>query len=131
VTITKIILHCSDSPHGRGDDARTIHAWHQAKGWDGIGYHYVILESGEVQRGRPHYWTGAHVRGENLNSLGICLMGEKQFTHAQFSALKGLLRSLIDQYPGAVIYGHSDFDSNKTCPNFNVRDLVDEILVSP
>ena len=126
--ITKIVIHCSDSPQGRGDDAATIHRWHQERGWSGCGYHYVIIESGEVQNGRPHYWTGSHVRGHNKGSLGICLIGRDTFTKSQMDALKGLLMSLHVMYPDAVFYGHRDLDPGKTCPNFDVRDVVDEAL---
>lgn len=125
--VREIFVHCSDSPYG---SAHVIDGWHRARGWDGIGYHYVIIETGEVQAGRPHYWAGAHVRGHNECSLGICLIGrgEEDFNHAQFKALVALLRSLHEQYPEAVILGHRDLDATKTCPGFDVRDLVDEML---
>lgn len=123
-----LVVHCSDSPQGRGDSAETIHRWHKERGWDGIGYHYVITEIGEVQNGRPHYWTGSHVRGHNENSLGICLIGDKTFTPKQMDALKALLNRLNKEYPEAVICGHRDLDSGKTCPNFDVRDIVEDAL---
>lgn len=126
--IDKIVIHCSDSPKFRGDNAETIHSWHMAKGWDGIGYHWVILENGDKEAGRPHYWKGSHVRGHNQNSLGICLIGRDSFTDAQMDALVALLRRLHQQYPEAVICGHKDLDSTKTCPNFDVRDIVEEAL---
>lgn len=125
-----IVIHCSDSPQGRGDTAETIHAWHRQKGWDGVGYHHVILEDGTVENGRPHYWTGSHVRGHNTGSLGICLIGRDTFTSSQMGALRGLLRRLHAKYPEAVIVGHSDLDPNKSCPNFNVRDLVEDVLAA-
>ena len=126
--ITRIVIHHSDSPAGRGDDAETIHHWHLDRGWSGIGYHHVITETGEVQNGRPHYWEGAHVRGFNEGSIGICLIGSGDFNHAQLKALKGLLRYLVKDYPDAVIVGHRDLDPNTECPGFDVRDIVDEAL---
>ena len=116
-----IVVHCSDSPHGRGDDAETIHRWHTHKGWSGIGYHYVILEDGVVEKGRPEYWQGAHVRGHNEGSIGICLIGVDEFTEAQCSALWELVTELTERYPHAEVLGHRDLDPHKTCPNFNVR----------
>ena len=91
---------------------------HLARGWDGIGYHYVVPEDGVIQRGRPHYWIGAHVKGYNRNSLGICLIGTDTFTADQHTALVSLLRSLTTKYPGVKIVGHYELDPNKTCPNF-------------
>lgn len=119
-----IVIHCSDSPHGRGDDAATIHRWHQERGFDGIGYHYVITENGERQAGRPHYWRGAHVAGKNANSLGICLIGRDQFTEKQFDELHILLTELGNEYPDAWIVGHSDLDNKKRCPGFSVSDWL-------
>ena len=64
---------------------------HLGFGWDGIGYHKVILRSGEIENGRPEYWVGAHVKGENDVSLGVCLIGRDEFTNEQFSSLKKVL----------------------------------------
>jgi hypothetical protein len=126
--IRYIVIHCSDSPQWRGDDAETIHRWHLEKGWDGIGYHYVITEIGDVQNGRPEYWTGSHVKGQNTGKLGICLIGDKTFTPKQMEALKALLNRLNKEYPEAIICGHRDLDPSRTCPNFDVRDVVEEAL---
>ena len=117
--IDKIVVHCSDSPH-RGDTAEDIHEWHLARGWDGIGYHYVITENGDKQAGRPLYWVGSHVAGHNANSIGICLLGKHEFTKAQIATLRKLLSQLTLQYPDAQVLGHNDLDPKKTCPNFDV-----------
>lgn len=122
----KIVIHCSASPHGRGDDAATIHQWHKARGWSGIGYHYVILEDGTRQAGRPEYWDGAHVRGHNSNSIGICLIGIDYFTDEQYSELAALLRELHGRYKGAWIVGHYELDSGKECPGFDVPQWLEE-----
>lgn len=119
--INKIVIHCSDTPNGRPDTAEDIHRWHQEKGWDGIGYHYVIEVDGQVRNGRPHYWQGSHVAGHNRNSLGICLVGRDQFNDAQWVSLQSLVRALDSQYEGATVLGHRDLDSEKTCPNFDVK----------
>ena len=120
-TINKIVIHCSDSPH-RGDTAEDIHRWHIQRGWSGIGYHYVIGETGKVENGRPHYWTGSHVKGHNLGSLGICLLGTDYFTPAQMDSLTDLVFLLKAVYPDAEVCGHRDLDSRKTCPNFDVKE---------
>ena len=61
---------------------------HLSFGWDGIGYHKIILRNGNIQNGRPEYWVGAHVKGLNKISLGVCLIGRKKFTDNQFKSLK-------------------------------------------
>jgi len=122
----KIVIHCSDSPHGRGDDAQTIHRWHKQRGWDGIGYHFVILENGEIQNGRPLYWQGAHVNGHNKDTIGICLIGRDAFTQEQFSSLDNLAKGLMRMYglEEKDVVGHGELDRGKTCPNFNVREFA-------
>lgn len=122
--IKHIVIHCSDSPQGRGDTAATIHRWHQERGFDGIGYHYVILESGEIERGRPHCWKGAHVAGHNGSSIGVCLIGIDSFTDDQMAALRDLITELQSMYHDAEVVGHRDLDSRKTCPNFDVRQWL-------
>jgi len=122
----KAVIHCSDSPQGRGDNAETIHKWHLARGWDGIGYTYVILEDGTIENGRPEYWKGSHARGHN-DALGICLIGTDSFTHAQFISLEKLLKD--KNFKADEIVGHYEI-SSKTCPNFNVRSYLVSIGIS-
>lgn len=128
--IKYLVVHCSDSPQGRGDNAATIHQWHQQKGWSGIGYNAVILEDGTWEPGRPDYWQGAHVRdfdgdgeGDNSDSLGVCLIGEGgDATEAQLATLHGLLLVWLNKYPEAEVVGHSNLDERKpNCPGFDVK----------
>ena len=114
--INTLVIHCSDSPSGRGDNAETIHKWHLEKGWDGIGYHYVIDEDGIVEFGRPDYWVGAHVQGHNDDSLGICMIGDGSYPSVQFLALIELLMHLTVEYPNSLIYNHNYFNPEKGCP---------------
>lgn len=119
--IKHLIVHCSDSPNDREIDAATIHLWHKERGFDGIGYHYVIRRNGILENGRPHYWKGAHAKKVNSESLGICLVGRDEFTPEQYGSLRMLLQKLKYDYPDAEIAGHYEYDDYKTCPNFDVK----------
>ena len=120
--ITYLVVHCADTPDEADLQAADIHKMHLGFGWDGAGYHHIIRKDGEIEPGRPRYWQGAHVYGQNENSLGICLIGRSQFTPAQKNSLSRLLHQLKCQYPAAEIVGHRDIqDTHKTCPNFDVR----------
>lgn len=124
--INKIIVHCSDSPQGRGDDAETIHKWHKERDFDGIGYHAVILENGTVQPGRPDYWTGAHAAGSNSGTLGVCLIGTDSFTPAQFKALRKWVNEKREKHRIKIenVIGHYETPNTyKTCPNFNMMEF--------
>jgi N-acetyl-anhydromuramyl-L-alanine amidase AmpD len=121
--IAYLVVHCSASPQGRGDNAETIHGWHRERNWTGCGYHYVILENGCIERGRPEYWPGAHAKHHNHHSLGICLIGMGgDATAAQLESLALLLTDLIDRYPDAMPVGHNGLDpeGKPDCPGFDV-----------
>lgn len=53
-----------------------IDRWHKARGWIGIGYHFLIKKDGSVYRGRPENAVGAHCLNFNTGSLGICFEGD-------------------------------------------------------
>lgn len=130
--INKIIVHCSDSTFG---DSSDIDQWHKEKGWSGIGYHFVILNgtrdkgsmdaeiNGFIETGRGMAKSGAHCRGHNRDSVGICMIGTDTFTKEQYIALKALVEGLKSQFSlsDSDVYGHRDFDPHKTCPNFDTR----------
>ena len=120
--ITYLIVHCSDTPDKDDLRATDIHDMHLNFGWDGAGYHHIICRDGQIEPGRPSYWQGAHVYGQNKNSLGVCLIGRQSFTNAQINSLSRLLHHLKCKYPNAEIVGHRDVqETAKTCPNFDVR----------
>ena len=117
-----LVVHCSDTDDEEDLSASDIHKMHLNFGWNGIGYHKVICRSGKVENGRPEYWVGAHVKGKNDISLGVCLIGRDYFTIHQYSALEKVLREWKFLYPNAKVLGHCDTgDTNKTCPNFDVK----------
>ncbi len=122
--INKIVVHCSDTPTGRDVTAAEIHKWHKDRGWDGIGYHYVIRIDGTVENGRPEYWKGAHASGHNKDSIGICLIGQGDYTDKQEMSLIDLIANIKARYKGIKIIGHNEV-SKKLCPMFNVQKWLD------
>ena len=94
-----VVLHHSAS---RDVPAAEIHALHLAKGWYGIGYHFVIRKNGSIERGRPLEMIGAHAGPEvNGHSIGICLTGDfmKEVpVAAQIESLLKLLAWLNQTY---------------------------------
>ncbi len=124
--IDRIIIHCADTPNGRENNAADIDLWHRERGWDCIGYHNVICIDGTVERGRPYFQKGAHARGYNGSSLGICLIGRDKFTQAQWDGLLALVKDLCTRYGIDKVQGHRDVDDHKTCPNFSVADWIEK-----
>ncbi|MDQ6974820.1 MAG: N-acetylmuramoyl-L-alanine amidase [Mariprofundaceae bacterium] len=123
-TIHKIIIHCADTPSGKDFHAADIDRWHKERGWRCIGYHFVITLDGTVENGRSVDEIGAHCKGHNHDSIGICLIGSHQFTVQQWQALQQLVCELEANHPTAEVYGHNEFNSHKTCPNFYVPQWI-------
>ncbi|MFZ2587888.1 MAG: N-acetylmuramoyl-L-alanine amidase [Alphaproteobacteria bacterium] len=120
-TITKHIVHCSASEYG---DVAEIRRWHKARGWADVGYHFVIRRDGEIEVGRTLDMIGAHCEGHNADSVGTCLVGVCEFTEAQFKALRRVQGMLEGMLGKVEVFGHRDFNPHKTCPNFNVREIL-------
>lgn len=121
--IKYLVVHCSDTPDNLNLNAIDIHKMHLGFGWDGIGYHKIINRKGIIENGRPEYWVGAHVKGINKKSLGVCLIGRDKFTTEQFSSLEKLLIKWKNIYKNSIIVGHREaVTTKKTCPNFNVNE---------
>jgi N-acetylmuramoyl-L-alanine amidase len=128
--INKIIVHCSATREGQHIDVDTIRDWHtNGRGWSDIGYHYIIYLDGTVHAGRPVERSGAHTKGHNSNSIGICYIGGVETdgktpkdtrTPEQKAAMDNLLFVLADIFDGATIHGHNEFAA-KACPSFDVQ----------
>ncbi|WP_305862506.1 N-acetylmuramoyl-L-alanine amidase [Helicobacter cholecystus] len=130
--IEKIIIHCSATPPESNIGVSEIDTWHKERGWRGCGYHYVIKRDGEIQKGRKEEEIGAHCKGFNAKSIGICLVGgvdkngkaKDTKTKKQEESLKALLKELLEKFEGSVVLGHRDLDKNKECPSFDVGEWL-------
>jgi N-acetylmuramoyl-L-alanine amidase len=130
--VDHIVIHCSATRESQDIGAADIDRWHRQRGFLKIGYHYVIRRNGDVEVGRPLDEPGAHARGWNHRSIGICLAGgvmpngrtpEDNFTVAQWDALDRTLKYLRYKFPQADIVGHRDLPGvNKACPSFDVAE---------
>ena len=133
--INKIFIHCAATKTNMDIGADQIRDWHvDGNGWSDIGYHDVIKFDGTIEAGRPEEKSGAHAKGYNSDSLGVCLIGGMaydgsptfNFTFKQLDALRYYLNAKMGEHGLSIddIYGHCDVDSGKTCPNFDVKQLL-------
>ena len=130
---TMIILHCSATREGQDIKAADIKRWHKERGFDDIGYHYVIDLDGTIEKGRDESLVGAHCKGYNATSIGICYVGgcDKNMkpkdtrTPEQKRSMLSLVRKLVNKYRILVtqIWAHHDFDKHKACPSFDVSEF--------
>ena len=129
--IKYIVLHYSATYPDQDYGVADIRKMHLARGFNDVGYHYVLRRSGAVEKGRPDTVVGAHVAGHNTGSLGICCIGGIERatgpnvgvdnrTEAQKVATVKLVRELLAKHPGAQVVGHRDLGATQ-CPGFDVR----------
>ena len=128
-----IVVHCAATKPDMDIGAAEIDKWHKQRGFIGIGYHAVIRRDGSIELGRHFNEPGAHVKGLNRVSVGVCMVGgvddnnqpEDNFTPEQFASLKAVLQFLTKVYPGAGIIGHRDM-ADKACPSFDVHEWLEQ-----
>ena len=126
--IKEIIIHCSATKEDKDYTVADIDRWHRARGFRKIGYHFVIYRNGDIHVGRSLSEIGAHCKGHNAISIGICYIGglskdgkpKDTRTPEQKAALQSLIDQLKEEFPEATIHGHNEF-SAKACPCFDVK----------
>ena len=128
-TINLIVVHCSATRCDRPFPVIALIRCH-ADRFGFTGYHYYITRNGRTYQTRHEQLIGAHAKGYNQHSLGICYEGglNKQGkpadtrTKAQKQALLKLLKRLKKEHPQAQILGHRDLpDVKKACPCFDAK----------
>ena len=133
--VKEIIIHCSATREEQQVSVDTIRDWHLAKGWNDIGYHFYVELDGTIKKGRDIDKIGAHCKGHNRNSIGICYCGGVETdgktpkdtrTQEQKDSLLNVLKTLKAMYPEAVIYSHNEF-ANKACPSFDATEEYENI----
>lgn len=127
--VDELIWHCAATPEGKDFTVNDIRKWHKARGWNDIGYHYVVYRDGTIHTGRPVDQIGAHVAGYNAGTIGACYIGgvtadgarpKDTRTAAQKASMLWLTRELAKLYKLRRISGHNQYAA-KACPSFDVR----------
>ena len=136
-----IIIHCAATKASMDIGYKEIRKWHvEDNGWDDVGYHFIIRRNGQLEKGRPEGYSGAHAPSYNGRSIGICLVGgmaedgsaENNFTLEQFLTLKDLVNMVMDKYSDITeVLGHCDVQDNKpNCPGFNVKEWLNKEAIN-
>lgn len=125
-----LIIHCAATRANQNVTFADIKRWHtQERGFIDIGYHWVIERDGKITQGRPLESWGAHCKGQNGKSIGVCLVGglddnnkpENNFTRIQMRMLKLLIAGMKALYDGLEVRGHNHFAIGRDCPCFPVE----------
>ncbi len=124
-----VVVHCSATQPRQDVSFDTIKRWHQMeRAFIDIGYHWVIERGGSVKQGRALDDWGAHAKGHNHKSVGICLMDgldddgqpDDNFTVLQMPMLKFLVTGCQGLWPNVVVKGHYHLNGDKGCLCFNI-----------
>jgi len=97
--VTKIVLHHAAAP--RSTTVEDIKRWHMEKGWRDIGYHWLLTDAPDspvgpqMHIGRAHdlderwepWERGAHAKGHNSHTMGVCLVGNHSIEPPSKAAL--------------------------------------------
>jgi len=129
--IKLIVIHCSATRCNIPFTPAQLEECHKAMGMKCTGYHFYITRDGMLHHTRPLEEVGAHARGFNLHSIGICYEGGLSpegipmdtRTTFQRMALLDLLTILKKLYPNATVKGHYQLsaDIHKACPCFDAE----------
>ena len=130
--INEVVVHCSATGVHQDFDVSDIDRWHRARGFNGCGYHYFIKLDGTLQVGRDIAKVGAHAKGHNTNTIGVCFEGGlledmktpwDRPTDRQIVTWHRLLDYLNKDLRIDKVSGHYEYSSSKGCPNFHVNIL--------
>lgn len=141
--VTYIVIHYSATPVERDFTIADIDRMHRKRGFRETGYHYFYRKDGTEEAGRDlsqpgRFEIGAHSKGENSQSIGLCYeggvradspnLGFDSRTPAQKRAMEARIRQLLVRFPGAVVKGHRDMPGAATqCPGFDATAWWDEV----
>jgi hypothetical protein len=137
--VRRLIVHHSATADGSAALFRLLHRG--VFGWSDVGYHFVIGNGtwsgdGRVEKGRPEWAAGAHARGGNHDSLGICLVGDFRGVRPssrQKAALFRLLARLLQKYGldrDAVILHRESRGCRTECPGDALAEIIEEYRLS-
>lgn len=131
-----IVLHCSATYSFANYSEKLLDSDHRVRGFVMAGYHFYIRKSGRIVQFRGIDRVGAHVKGYNSRSVGVCYEGGltvdgtpgNTMTGEQVASCRALLTTLHNLFPSAKIVGHNDLNPKKACPGFKV---VEEDWLEP
>ena len=129
--IKMLVIHCSATRCNVPFTVSQLEQCHRDRGFDGIGYHFYITRDGAVHATRPLEKIGAHAKGFNLHSIGICYEGGLDAdgkpadtrTWQQRDSMNDLVFALCKTFPEVKVLGHYQLsaDIHKACPCFDAQ----------
>jgi hypothetical protein len=133
---TTIVIH--HSGNGGITDPLEIEEEHMGdKGWDDVGYHYMVRPNGSIYEGRFLAFKGSHVEAANSNKIGILVMGDfeaniwdddDEVTAQQWTATIALVKTLKKYFTKITLLGgHKDYKPSTECPGDILYGQLDDL----
>ncbi|XP_068178804.1 N-acetylmuramoyl-L-alanine amidase-like [Antennarius striatus] len=105
-------------------DMRSMQRFHQEdRGWNDIGYSFVVGSDGYIYEGSGWNYIGRHTRGHNHIGYGVSIIGNYTATlpsrHAMDLLRRRLVQCAVDRGGLAadfIIHGHRQVVNYTTCP---------------
>ncbi len=132
--IKKLVVHHSASK--KDTTKKTdIDEWHKQRGFSQIGYHKVVESDGKIVTGRPERQQGAHAKGVNHKSLGVCVVGNFENEAPSEIQIRSVIKVLVEwcrkyELTSTDIYGHKNVPGGSTktsCPGKNLVFVLPRI----
>jgi hypothetical protein len=128
-----IIHHTASSQNTK---LETIRRWHKERGWQDVGYHYVMeIHNGRgvLKIGRPDTQPGAHTVGWNNKAIGLVVVGNYDTETIGERLYMDILAAVVHiclkySIPADKIFGHRD-KASTACPgkHFPLAKLREEV----
>lgn len=126
------VVHYTATWPGSPITPEDVDRWHRDRGWNGFGYHVMIMLDGRIAYGRPLDAQGAHTGGHNNGTLSLVFegglteaggkIGSDTRTVVQKAAMEAVLTEWSQKFPGLEIEGHRDMPKQATqCPGFDAN----------
>jgi len=139
-TINRIVIHQTDTTDDGSFTPYNIANYHvNTNNWAGIGYHYVILDSGVIYQTQKDTKISYHASGFNTTSIGITITGDHRrnnneenlslIERKEYRSLVFLVSKLKEKYniPINNIIGHNETGSPKSCPNLDMNEFRGDV----
>ncbi|MCK5622388.1 MAG: N-acetylmuramoyl-L-alanine amidase [Alphaproteobacteria bacterium] len=125
--VDRVFLHCSASDDESLSGNRLVEevcAWHRARGFSDVGYHFLIDKHGDVLPGRDIEKTPAAQKGHNTGTIAVMVHGLEDFPQPMLNACRDFCGAINEACEGRITFhGHCEV-SAKTCPVFDYTALL-------
>lgn len=132
VAIKRVVVHHSAMTRII-NQAKMIDKYHRSKGWNGMGYNFLIEKNGDIKQSRLIYEELAQAKGYNFDSVAICFAGSfdletENLSRQQVESFRVLNKWIKEIVGKKKLVKHSELDPERKplCPSIDFKELEKE-----